>query len=300
MLILNKHPSQQRKPSKQSLSDGDVLEMMLDAMSVSELTDALAGLMETEDYDPALIEAYLDALDRKEPMPQIPDADTSYADLKRKMQVYTPGPVRRPPSGRPWRMGRVGLVAALTLACMLATMAIAQAAGVDLLGAVARWTNERFSFGRIQSMDVPAEAETVYDRRPIDHDMEYASLQDALDTYGITEVSSPAWLPDGYTLNDIDVIYLADSDFLYINAEYTCEDQVMHFEIVDYTAGPIVQVEKTSAPVELFEIDGIDVYLFENINNSAASWLTDHFECHITGVVDVETLKHVVLSIYSK
>ena len=153
---------------------------------------------------------------------------------------------------------------------------------------------------KIQSMDVPAEAETVYDRRPIDHDMEYASLQDALDTYGITEVSSPAWLPDGYTLNDIDVIYLADSDFLYINAEYTCEDQVMHFEIVDYTAGPIVQVEKTSAPVELFEIDGIDVYLFENINNSAASWLTDHFECHITGVVDVETLKHVVLSIYSK
>ena len=47
-----------------------------EAMTEEELTDGLNEALESmteENYDPALIDAYLAALDRKAPMPEVPD-----------------------------------------------------------------------------------------------------------------------------------------------------------------------------------------------------------------------------------
>lgn len=41
------------------------------------------------------------------------------------------------------------MVAAIEITCMFATMMTAQATGVDVFGAMARWTQDVFSFGRI-------------------------------------------------------------------------------------------------------------------------------------------------------
>ena len=54
----------------------------------------------------------------------------------------------------------VGLAAALLTACLFGAMVAAQAAGIGVFGAVARWTEEAFSFGNIppQSGQDPAAA----------------------------------------------------------------------------------------------------------------------------------------------
>ena len=81
---MNKPMGKQHRTPSNHPDDGNAFSMMLEAMSVEELTDALNDALENmteENYDPAWIDAYLAALDRKDPMPEIPDAEASYASF---------------------------------------------------------------------------------------------------------------------------------------------------------------------------------------------------------------------------
>ena len=83
---MNKPMGKQRRTPLNDPDDGNAFSMMLEAMSVEELTDALNDLLENmteRNYDSALIDAYLAALDRKDPMPEIPDAETSYTNFQK-------------------------------------------------------------------------------------------------------------------------------------------------------------------------------------------------------------------------
>lgn len=67
----------------------DISSVRLDSMSVSELADAMEeaiDLMTEEDYDPAIIDAYLEAMDRKYPVPGDLITQTSYNDFTEKVQ----------------------------------------------------------------------------------------------------------------------------------------------------------------------------------------------------------------------
>lgn len=72
------------------------LNPMTAAQLERELEAALEAMTEAE-YDPAVIDAYLDALDRKAPMPDHPDARTAYAGF----QARVGGPPDRSPAGAP-------------------------------------------------------------------------------------------------------------------------------------------------------------------------------------------------------
>ena len=86
----------------------------------------------------------------------------------------------------------------LRVACMAVVFAVlffggtitSYAFGYDLWGAFAHWTRETFGFAYVT---------------PTDHPKSYSSLQDALSHYGITEPLAPTWIPDGYTLQSVDV-----------------------------------------------------------------------------------------------
>ena len=54
-------------------------------MSASEVAEAFEQLvqnMDEENYDPTLIDAYLDALDQKAPMPEMPSKEELLASLE--------------------------------------------------------------------------------------------------------------------------------------------------------------------------------------------------------------------------
>ena len=299
---MNKPVSKQRRTPLIYPDNGDVFLMMLEAMSVDELTNALNDVLENmteENYDPALIDAYLAALDRKDPMPDIPDAETSYADFQKRIRRFFPE--RGGKHGyRLRRVWRVGLVAVLTIICMLGGMVVAQAAGWNVFGALGRWTDEIFSFGEIRSegaIDVPGDTANA----PSGNDGEAAfpSLQAALDAHGITEVSEPTWIPDGYAFKSVTVDYWPNGEFMRTTAEYTNGDRPLHIVFDLYQDKPSIQIEKTDAPVETFAVNDTVVYLLENINNNAAAWMTEHFECCITGAVEKNELQQMVLSIYA-
>lgn len=283
------HQSSKRENPSNLPSGGDVFTSVLDAMSVSELKDALNHTLEElteENYDPALIEAYLNALDRKSPMPEMPDAKTSYARFQKKLRCFAPEV--RSASHRLRRAGRAVMAACLTIISVLGMMVVAQAAGIDVFGTVAQWTNAVFSLGTVRSNGIgyvlPEETR------------EYSTLQEALDAYQVTEVSAPTWVPDGYVLESIGTEYWEDIGELSFHCKYANESETLMILIKNYQSEPNMQVEKMDTPVKTVDADGTMIYLLRNSNNCTASWATEHFEYAISGILEETELTKIALS----
>lgn len=58
----------------------------LEAMSPAELVVLLERALEAEPYDPDLIDACLDTLDQKAPMPEPPDVEEPFKEFRQKLQ----------------------------------------------------------------------------------------------------------------------------------------------------------------------------------------------------------------------
>lgn len=299
--IANKqHGSPSNRPA-----GGDVFAKMLEAMTEEELTDGLNEALESmteENYDPALIDAYLAALDRKAPMPEVPDTDSAFTNLKNKLIQAVPAGNGRTttPKQKAQSVWRIGLIAALTVICLMGGMVVAQAAGVDVFGAIARWTDEVFSFAPVCSEGADDGGGNSALKNNINSEEAYGSLQEALDDCGITELHEPTWIPEGYALENIEVdSWPADGSLIGLYAEYYDGINFLQIHIECCNGDASIQAEKTDAPIESFQVDGLTVYLLENVNSHSAAWATEHYECYISGAVDKHTLKQMVFSAYA-
>lgn len=186
---------------------------------------------------------------------------------------------------------RVGLAAVVTVVCMFGLMVAAQAAGANVFGAIARWTEEVFSFGKIRddgatddfSDDGGDFWENSQSSNQID-ETKYKSVKEALDAYGITEVTVPSLDTYGYSLDRISVTSIKELDVFTLSASYesSCGDY-LSVEIMRYTDEPGAQVEKIDTNVETFKINGFTVSLIKNSTNYTLAWFTEHYECYISG-----------------
>ena len=84
-------------------------------------------------------------------------------------------------------LARIAIIAAVLCAFMFTV----QASGLDIFGAIARWTSEQFSFVK------------AGEEKPPHENLAYASLQEALDDCGVTEKLSPTHFPEGAVFSDI-------------------------------------------------------------------------------------------------
>lgn len=174
-------------------------------MEQDELIDELAkrwDAMDDENFDSALIDAYLAQLDKNEPTEPNFNAEDSLAAFREKhsLLLEQAGPALKPsdrvPRFKPrhhWRAARlIAAVVVVTLSCMVT----AQALGYDVFGIIARWTEETFRFS------VPASTETS---AAPSGDAEYKDLQEALDAYGIAGTVAPKWYPPEYVMREVKV-----------------------------------------------------------------------------------------------
>lgn len=198
------------------------------------------------------------------------------------------------------KLWRAVLVAAMLFVFLFGGMIAAQAAGIDVFGAIARWTDHTFSFGTVRSEETK---ESVYSVPQIDGtaeqtstDTEYASLQDALDAYHVTEVTAPVWILDGYDLRTVDTLYSDDPESLSVYAEYFSEENALLFVIKSYTDEPSMQIEKTDTAPQIFNIGEETFYLIENSTNQTIAWFTPHFECYITSAFDQQNIQRIMQS----
>ena len=127
-----------------------------------------------------------------------------------------------------------------------------QAAGVDVFGAVARWTEETFHFNVSG-----ADGSTAW----------FADYQEELDAAGLSKEYLPTWVPEGYEVTDLQIQEINKSKDIYIL--YSGENGTAFDLLISiYNEAEAMEqhiFEKDDTPVQTIQVGIKTVYLFENL-----------------------------------
>lgn len=307
---LSHHTSQPNQSNCQSACF-DTSPERLNSMSPSELEqameDALSAMAE-DSYDPAVIDAYLDALDRKAPMPDYPDAKRSYSAFQQRIRSLPENVAnQKPPKRYPARLRsriRTSLAAAVMTACLLGTMMVVQAYGIDVFGVIARWSESAFSFGSLpdeneeDSAYHPQKAEEGTENSASGVPEEYQELQMEFAERGLPLYypKIPEEFAPQEPLIDVDPI----TDCVSFSVAYTSALDCIGFNVILHDNAPFEIYEKNDEDVEPFVCNEITHYIFKNNENETVAWMIGNVEYSITSNTSTVDMKSLIQSIYEE
>ena len=266
----------------------------LDAMSPSQLADALERALDDmteETYDEEVIQRYLDALEQKTPVPLHPGAEQAYDDLARTVKTFrtdSPGEDRK--KGRRLRLRKVlrwSLTAALITVCLLGGMMMVQAAGWDLFGAMARWTEDVFSFGEIGGQETSA----------VQPPKEWEEMRTILEADGQT-LYFPQ-IPDGFELvySDFYMDDLTGEADLFVG--YEKQDIFIGLQAMQHYNEAITVIhEKDSTLVDEYDFNDVRHYIFGNNGTTTAAWMLGNIEYTLWTNSDSVDIKELIRSMH--
>lgn len=263
------------------------IQQHLASCSIEELQDELSELvLGNDDSDEALdlIDAYLAELEARLPCTTSISAEQSLADFHQKHEyLFTDN---SPESGiakatKPQRIRRYAILAA-TIGLLVCLFAV-QAVGVNWMDALAKWTSDTFglhfwkSEATISSNDQEA----------------FADLRLILQENGVFEIKVPSFIPTGYELCELSV----SEDGKIMSAGYEYEDTCIRIQIrkTESSKGSLIEKD-TQNPTEYIS-NGIQCYVFKNIDNYVAAWNIGEYECFLFGVTTEEILYEMLDSL---
>ena len=269
------------------------------SMTAGELAEALEATlheMTFDTYDEGLIDAYLDALDEKSPMPELPDEREAYQQLQDRIHTAfheVPTAVRdgaqvEPPQRRRGRkrLRHMAVIAATLAICIFAGLFAAQAAGFHLMDAIAHWSQETFGFsygsGPMETSGMPAAADSIF-----------SELRQTLTLHGITDFPLPHYEPDGYTQSEL--YAEADGSAFYAVYQNGTDRFVVSISRLDSTAKN--QAQKNNGSPERYTSNGTDYYISRNTGQYDAAWVSGEYEGSISNVASRDLLLKLLDSI---
>ncbi len=181
---------------------------------------------------------------------------------------------------RTHRVGRVLLIAVLSVAVMFGSLFTAQAMGIDVFGRLARWTDDVFRF----------EASN-----PVSN----TKLSDALSICHMDAGLIPSWNPEGFAAEE--PVCDEQRSGTYITQRFANEDgrnykiKISRYTSPEYISGK--SFEKDSSSVEEHISNGRLVYVFSNLERNTATWSDGVFEISIFGDLTRTELKQIFDSI---
>lgn len=193
-----------------------------------------------------------------------------------------------PPRPRRARhLRRLAVLAAVLAACLLWGIMAAQAAGVDVLKAIAQWTDETFRF--VSTASGTSASSSTGGEEP-------EQPQSTLQALGMDGMF-PAWHPDGYTPGSLEVTELNIS----VSAHMTFfgEDR-SYLVVVQHYTQPQDETgtfEKDDTPVEEYVHNGQVFYILSNLDSLTATTFDGEFLTMICGVLTREEIKSIIDSI---
>lgn len=290
------------------------VEELLDLLSVAPIP---AVSPEQEAYVDALKEAIIEK-ENENPTGFFPDPDQQWKQFVTHYLPYAKDAVFEPdcaedaapecpsqtspqvPPKRARRFSRLWrtlLVAAVAVVCMFAIMVTAQASGLDVFGIMAQWTSDIFSFRQVPN-DNEAKDSPNGENHASNERQSFASLQEALDAYGITQVHEPTNLPDGFVMDRCIVEYSSNPFSVVIHVDYVNNHDRMAINIASYEGEPAALTQKTDEKPKLKEWNRIQFYVIENSSNAMVAWYDDAYEYYVSGKLDKEILWEIATSMY--
>ena len=209
--------------------------------------------------------------------------DRSASDAKQASTVPSGGRSR---SAR--RLRRPPLLAAVLAALLLGSIA-AQAAGVDVWGVIAQWTDETFRFVSGDSGGASGSGTGQEDTE------QSRSLLHVVGMDGMF----PTRCLDGFSPGGLDITELNDSvsaHVTYFGEDRTYSVVIQHFTQPTNNTGTF---EKDDTPVEEYDHNGQAFYILSNIDSLTATSYDGAYMTMIYGVLTREEIKAVIDSIPS-
>lgn len=254
-----------------------------------------------EIMDLDLIDALLQLLDEKAPLPE--PLETPEESLRKFKEKY--GPLldlyaaeeekkeRKPrPVGR--RILRVAMAACF---CVVMLGIVAQASGIDLIGRFLEWHEETFVFHGQGS------GQMVLESVP---EGEYASAEEAVAAYDITDPVVPKWIPARFGIQSVrvkDLEYFTDLTFRYVGDN----DEKIVLKVYvsqndsgrnDNTTDTISEHTTSEEKPDPYESHGIVFLLAQNNSQYRAIWETGACTCSINGDLTREEITRMIDSIF--
>ena len=177
---------------------------------------------------------------------------------------------------------RTALVAVIAAACLLSCMVVVQAAGLDVFGSIARWTDSLFGFGAIGE---PAASPSPTGTQEV--------------TVEYIETLLPT-VPDGFVMGEPEVFEDAETGCIEYWVGYFNGDKMIAFSAVEQYDDAMSEYQKDDQDVKIVNIDGQVFYTFMNNNNSTAAWKISSLECFISTNLSLDELTNIILLSYGE
>lgn len=272
--------------------------------SKEQLQDELTNLMfqaTEEDLDAERLDALLDALNEVDQLPEADSFDTKKS-LERFHEKYDPvfsaletKSAAASDSSPAKKHSRRALIKILPIAAILVLLfgsVTAQAFGLDIFGAIARWPSEIF---HLSSSSTPY---ATIRTNPLDEGEEayYDTLEEAVEAFGITEAIVPKWIPERFDL--VKVTAINKSGGIFICADYESDNGYLQIRCREKNGSNFSSLEQEGNDVEAHFRGEIKHYLLSDMDRQKAFWHNGDLECRIAGNVSRQELKDIVDSIY--
>ncbi len=192
----------------------------------------------------------------------------------------------KPKGGMKWWPRAIA--AAAMVALIIGSTLTAKAFGCDLWDIIVKWTQETFHIGY--------DGDIEESRNPNSTDTQvFLGLQTLIDDYDIEVPLIPTWIPEGYV--EVSIKYQDTPKQRQFSALYQKGEDMIRIRIADYLEGNPAEVEQSDSLLEVYSVQGVDYYIFDNFDQLRAVWINGRYECYIMGALSKEELKQMIDSI---
>ena len=268
---------------------------------LKELWQELEDSEDGEDIDPEKFLRDMAILDEINPLPDF-DLSASWEDLQEKYALYHASSVsadqqssasdsaERPKRRRSMRSVRA-VIALVLVAVMLA---LASCGIIDrIIQAIADWSEDIFNFQVTQELRAE---EPLPENTGIEY---YNSLEEALDSYGLSTTYAEIQVIEPFSFYSIQVIeyaYAIKFVTTYVHKNDEILFTIWHYQ--DSTSLELNAAEKLPADAEVYVCNGIKHYIMDNSTMVTIFWVVDTEMYRIAGNISTSEGKQMIDSIY--
>lgn len=265
-----------------------------------ELTDFFFQA-DAEAFCDEKLDELLNALDEVDPLPEIEACDArksleqfhkKYAPVFSSVEAKSAAVSVSSPEKKHSNRALFKVLPIAAAIVLLFGTVTCQAFGLDVFGAIARWTSEIF---QLHSNSTPyatitanplAEGEEAY----------YDTLEEAVEAFGITAPIVPQWIPERFELERVSAFH--KSSGMFICADYISDDGTLQIRYKEVKNIDFSSLEQEDSNVEAHFKGEIRHYLLSDMGRQKASWQNGELECQVFGNVTRQEIIEIVDSIY--
>ena len=263
----------------------------LAAMETRKLRSLLQNELQKDQraIDTELVNLLLQELERRDRGPEPADDAAMEEACERFRRETTSGTKRRPA----WYKSTFMKVASVVLVVgLLVALLPRQAQAETLADVLTRWTDSIFHFFDAGEPAYSAEEYVFQTDNP-----DLQQIYDKVTELGITDPVVPTWLPDGFTLKEMEVYEFAGDKIAAV--QLTNSENFIYYTIILHGDEVSLQHEKDEQNVDTIDLAGIEHYMMSNLNERIVTWMINGVECSIATDCKEEELRELLKSIYT-